>query len=143
MEEPDVRRCSIADTLAIAGERWSLLILREIAYGQKRFGQIAAHTGAPRDVLTVRLRSLEASGLIERQPYSKARSEYILTDAGAELAPVLWALKEWGDRRLHPNDEPLVLTHDCGQIFHPVTICAACRREAEVDAMRPLMERTT
>jgi len=92
------RQCSIADALNVVGEKWSLLVVRELFLGCRRFNDIAANTGAPRDILTVRLRRLEELGVIERQEYSERppRYEYQLTDAGKDLRPVIMALKQWG-----------------------------------------------
>ena len=110
------RVCSITDAMAIVGDRYSLLIVREIRYGNTRFQDIAAATGAPRDVLTARLRKLEAAGIIERRRYSDhpPRHEYLVTEAGNELHLVLHALKEWGDRHCNPGREPVVFSHVCG-----------------------------
>jgi DNA-binding HxlR family transcriptional regulator len=121
--------CSVADALSIVGDRYALLVAREIRYGHTRFQDIATSTGAPRDVLTARLRKLERTGVIERRLYSQRpqRYEYLLTDAGKELQPVLVALKEWGDRHCNPGAEPVIFGHACGADFHPVTVCAACR----------------
>ena len=108
--------CSITDALSLVGDRYSLLVVREIRYGRTRFTQIADGTGAPRDVLTARLRKLEAAGVIERRLYSERppRHEYLLTEAGNELHPILLALKEWGDRHCNPGAEPVVFRHTCG-----------------------------
>lgn len=128
--KPSPRVCSITDALSIVGDRYALLVIREMRYGYSRFQDIARNTGAPRDVLTARLRKLEESGLIERRQYSQRppRHEYLLTDAGRELQPVLLALKEWGDRHLNPGNEPIIFEHICGEDFHPVTVCGACRQ---------------
>ena len=123
------RVCSITDALSIVGDRYALLVARELRYGRTRFQDIAASTGAPRDVLTARLRKLELAGVIERRRYCEhpPRYEYLLTEAGKELQPILLALKEWGDRHCNPGAEPVVFQHTCGADFHPLTICAACR----------------
>ena len=121
--------CSITDALAIVGDRYALLVARELRYGLTRFQDIAASTGAPRDVLTARLRKLEGAGVIERRPYSEhpPRYEYLLTEAGEELHPVLLQLKEWGDRHLNPGAEPVIFRHACGAEFHAQTVCESCR----------------
>jgi DNA-binding HxlR family transcriptional regulator len=126
--KPTTRVCSITDALSIVGDRYALLVARELRYGLTRFQDIAAGTGAPRDVLTSRLRKLELAGVIERRPYSERppRYEYLLTEAGRELQPILLALKEWGDRHCNPGAEPIVFQHTCGADFHPLTVCAAC-----------------
>ena len=122
------RVCSVADALGIVGDRYSLLIVREIGYGFVRFNDLAAYTGAPRDVLTARLRRLEEVGVLERRPYSEhpPRFSYHLTEAGAALRPIVLALKEWGDTQLNAGAEPVVFEHSCGAEFHPRTVCAAC-----------------
>ncbi|MGF7237956.1 MAG: winged helix-turn-helix transcriptional regulator [Frankia sp.] len=124
---PQPRRCGIADALRVVGERWSLLAVREISLGVHRFSQIAVNTGAPRDILTARLRTLEGLGVVERRQYSERppRFEYRLTDAGRALMPVLHALRQWGDDWL--NDEPpMRFDHSCGDVFYPQTHCRAC-----------------
>jgi DNA-binding HxlR family transcriptional regulator len=127
--KPSRRICSITDALSIVGDRYALLVVRELRYGRNRFTDIAAGTGAPRDVLTSRLRKLEQAGLIERRPYSEhpPRYEYLLTERGKDLQPILLALKEWGDRHCNPGAEPVIFQHTCGATFHPVTVCATCR----------------
>ena len=94
------RDCPIADALEIVGDRWSLLVLREIRLGVRRFSDILSNTGAPRETLSARLRKLEEAGVIERRRYSEhpVRDEYVLTEAGKALTPVLRALHDWGAR---------------------------------------------
>ncbi|HEX4213156.1 MAG TPA: helix-turn-helix domain-containing protein [Candidatus Dormibacteraeota bacterium] len=120
------RPCSVASALEILGERWSLLVIRELFYGNHRFDAIARNTGAPRDVLTARLRSLEASGIVARVRYSERppRYEYVLTEAGRELEHVLRALVEWGDR--WAVDSPPVRFRHRDHPFHPAHVCDAC-----------------
>jgi DNA-binding HxlR family transcriptional regulator len=122
-----VRPCSVAAALEILGERWSLLTVREIGYGVHRFSQIAAYTGAARDMLADRLRKLEAAGIIERRPYSEhpPRYEYHLTEAGRELFPVMLALREWGDK--WAVDRPAVaVEHSCGHRLEVDHVCRHC-----------------
>ena len=97
-EELPGRPCSVAAALNLVGEKWALLAVREIAFGNKRFDAIARNTGAPRDRLAARLRALEAGGVVERRQYSEhpPRYEYELTEAGLELRSVLIALRSWG-----------------------------------------------
>src|SRR5215468_9228132 len=89
------RPCSVAAALNVVGEKWALLAIREISFGNKRFDQIARNTGAPRDRLAVRLRALEGAGIVVRRQYSDhpARYEYELTQAGRELREVLMAIR--------------------------------------------------
>jgi DNA-binding HxlR family transcriptional regulator len=125
------RPCSIASALHLIGERWSLLAVREIMLGNRRFDEIARNTGAPRDRVAARLKALQAAGVLERRQYQDrpARYEYFLTPAGQDLAPVAQALMVWGDRWAR-DDQPMVLEHDCGHDFDPVWVCRHCGREA-------------
>src|SRR5205814_4874760 len=94
------RVCSIARTLDIVGEKWALLALREVFLGNRRFDEMVRRTGAPRDTLAARLRSLVGAGILERRQYSEhpVRHEYRLTEAGRELYPVILTLMRWGDK---------------------------------------------
>jgi DNA-binding HxlR family transcriptional regulator len=133
------RPCSIAAALTLVGERWSLLVLRELSLGHHRFDALVRNTGAPRDVLTARLRSLEATGIIERRPYQERppRFEYHLTDAGRELSPVLHTLRAWGDRWAAPDGPPARFTHACGEPLDPVLTCRACGGEVTAASVTP------
>jgi DNA-binding HxlR family transcriptional regulator len=124
------RACSIADALEILGDRWSLLVVRECGYGVHRFNDIQRNTGASTDILASRLKRLEAAGILRREPYSlhPVRHGYFLTESGTELFPVLLALREWGERQLHPDTAPLnPVWHSCGAELHVETVCQACR----------------
>ncbi len=92
------RPCSIAAALQLVGEKWALLAIREIAFGNCRFDAITRNTGAPRDRLAARLRAMDAAGVVVRQQYSEhpPRFEYHLTEAGRDLGLVLQALRAWG-----------------------------------------------
>src|ERR1700712_1835500 len=102
------RVCSIADALDVVGDRWSLLILRELGFGVHRFNEIRANTGAPRETLTTRLRELEHAGVLNRRRYSEhpPRDEYVLTDSGRALGPVLRELRRWGRRHAAASMDP-------------------------------------
>lgn len=91
------RPCAIADALELIGERWALLIVREQFWGNHRFSAIQRATGAPRDILSARLKSLVDAGILERRRYSERppRDEYHLTARGRALSPVLMAIQEW------------------------------------------------
>jgi DNA-binding HxlR family transcriptional regulator len=95
-------RCSIARSLEVLGERWTLLIVREALWGRTRFSQFRDGLGVAPDILTDRLATLVEFGVMERRPYraagSREREEYVLTPAGEELRYVLGALNAWGDR---------------------------------------------
>src|SRR3954468_7704813 len=101
------RPCPIAAARGLVGERWALLVVREIAMGSTRFGDIVAGTGAPRDRVAARLKTLEAAGVIERTAYQERpeRFEYHLTRSGVDLVPVLDALLAWGaEHAVSPDD---------------------------------------
>lgn len=101
------RACPIAASLELVGERWSLLVVRELALGNRRFSGIVEKTGAPRDRVAARLKALEEAGVIRRSAYQSnpTRFEYHLTESGRGLIPVLDALTAWGlDHAVAPND---------------------------------------
>lgn len=121
------RPCSIAAALRIIGERWTLLAVRELNYGIHRFDQIAAYTGATRDILAERLRKLESAGVVERRLYSEhpPRHEYHLTAAGEALYPILLSLSDWGD--VWSGDEPVITQrHSCGHRLQVDHVCHHC-----------------
>ncbi|MCD9878408.1 winged helix-turn-helix transcriptional regulator [Streptomyces guryensis] len=125
----DPRPCSIADTLAVVGEKYSLLVVREVCLGNGRFDQLVRNIAAPRDVLAARLRRLVDAGILTKRAYSERpqRFEYRPTQAGLELEPVLMTLKEWGDRHLRNGvDLPMAVEHICGNELVPVVTCQAC-----------------
>lgn len=129
MPAKPARPCSIADTLALVGEKYSLLVLREVCLGNGRFDRLVRNTGAPRDVLATRLRRLVDAGVLTKRVYSERpqRFEYLPTRAGLELEPVLLTLMAWGDRHLRGDDErPMVVAHACGGELAPVVTCRAC-----------------
>lgn len=135
------RECSIARSLGVLGERWSLLVLRELVFGTHRFDGIARATGAPRDLLTRRLRTLEGAGLLERRRYSERppRDEYLLTERGRDAGEILLALMAYGDRNL-VDTPPVRWQHGLGDDQHeldPVLACRRCGRPADVDLHDP------
>jgi DNA-binding HxlR family transcriptional regulator len=131
------RPCSVAAALNLVGEKWALLAVREITFGNKRFDAIARNTGAPRDRLAARLRALEAAGVIERRPYSEhpPRYEYELTQSGQELRLVLQALRTWGDKWASA-EQPVSFSHTCGHEIDTAAICRHCGAEVDPDDIR-------
>src|SRR6478735_3776063 len=106
------RPCSVAAALDVVGDKWALLIVRELLFGNHRFTDIARNTAAPRDRLAARLRDLVDAGVIEKRQYQDApeRFEYHLTASGRALAPVLQSLLAWGDR-FAVDEPPMTLQH--------------------------------
>jgi DNA-binding HxlR family transcriptional regulator len=102
------RPCPIAASLELVGERWALLVVREVAMGAHRYGEIVAGTGAPRDRIAARLKALVEAGVLEKQRYQEhpERFEYHLTDSGRDLLPVLDALLGWGRQHAVAADDP-------------------------------------
>ncbi|MEU9831787.1 helix-turn-helix domain-containing protein [Streptosporangium sp. NPDC048047] len=126
--------CSIAQSLERVGEWWTLLIVRDIHLGLHRFDDIAENLGISRNLLTRRLETLVAGGIVERRAYQKRppRHEYHLTEAGLELVPVLMALMAWGDKWVTPAGGPPVrlVHHECGAEFTPRVCCSECGKPA-------------
>jgi len=139
------RVCSIARTLDIVGEKWALLAVREVFLGNRTFDEMVRRTGAPRDTLAARLRTLVGAGILERRRYSEhpARFEYHLTTAGRDLYPVIVTLMRWGDQYLAGDDgPPLVLQHRCGHQVQAEVVCQACGEPLEARDVRPLVPGT-
>jgi DNA-binding HxlR family transcriptional regulator len=121
--------CSIARTLEVVGDRWTLLIVRDALRGARRFEDFRVRLGVAHNVLSDRLARLTAAGVLERRLYQRRpdRHEYLLTAQGRELWPVVMSLLLWGDRYLAPDGPPLLTLHrDCGGRLTPQFTCADC-----------------
>ncbi|HEX5361030.1 MAG TPA: helix-turn-helix domain-containing protein, partial [Fluviicoccus sp.] len=118
--------CSIARSLAVLGDRWTLMVLRNCFLGIKRFDDFQTNLGVTRHVLAERLQRLVDAGVLKKVPYQQKpeRFEYRLTDKGRDLYPVLLALISWGDKWLDEGQgAPLEFVHQaCGHKFRPVTV---------------------
>jgi DNA-binding HxlR family transcriptional regulator len=127
----DTANCTIGAAVALIGEKWTFLVLREVFNGVRRFDDMRRRTGAPRQVLSDRLSRLVAQGVLRRVPYQesgqRARQEYRLTGKGLDLYPVLVALMEWGEAHAAgPAGPQVLLTHrDCGAPVGLQVTCAA------------------
>lgn len=132
--------CSIAQTLEVVGEWWTLMILRDAFQGVRRFDDFQQDLGIARNVLTQRLQRLVGEGILERRRYQTQpeRFEYRLTEKGIDLYPVLISLMRWGDRWAVGTDgPPLVLTHkSCGHEGLPAMACQGCGEEVGARDMR-------
>jgi DNA-binding HxlR family transcriptional regulator len=121
---------AVAQVLALVGERWALLVVREVSLGLRRFNELEAATGAPRAVLSDRLRRLTDAGVLTPRPYvipgSRARNEYVLTDAGYDLLPVLAAVSDWGERHLGAAGSPQDVVYRHGGCGGRVTARLVC-----------------
>ena len=133
--------CSIARSLAVVGDRWTLLILREAFSGVTRFDAFRSRLGVSRNVLAERLQRLVREQVLEMRPYQQGprRFAYELTDRGRDLYPVLLSLMAWGDRWLAgPEGPPVRLVHRCGAHVRPALDCAECGEPLRPDQVRAL-----
>ena len=121
----DDQVCSLARSLEVVGERWTMLILREVFVGVRRFDEIQEDLGIARNVLATRLQKL-----VERGVLTKDGREYRLTEKGLDLWPVLHSLMTWGDTHdVAPGGPPMLLTHKgCGGAVDAHRHCAECGR---------------
>jgi DNA-binding HxlR family transcriptional regulator len=123
-------QCTISRPAALLGERWTLLLLRQIFLGTRRFEDFQSAMDISRSVLTERLATLVDEGILRRVAYKDARTryEYRLTEKGLELWPVLMALRAWGNRWMAPEEGPSFDIHhrDCGGELEVKVDCADC-----------------
>jgi DNA-binding HxlR family transcriptional regulator len=124
------QRCSVAATLEVIGDPWTMLILRDAFKGVRRFEQWQAGLGVARNVLAARLKSLTAHGVMAKRPYCERpmRYEYVLTAKGKDLFPLLMVMLNWGDRHLYgEGQEPRAYTHlTCGHRLNAQVVCECC-----------------
>ena len=134
-------RCSVARSLEVLGEKWTLLVVREALYGATRFSDFQDRLGIARDVLAARLSTLVEFGVLERRAYRESgereRTEYVLTDAGRELHVVLAALIQWGDAHRPTGFGPAVEHRDrgTGDLLHVGFVTADGREVAQSDVL--------
>ena len=132
--------CSIAQTLELVGEWWTLLIIRDVFLGIRHFDDFVERLGISRNVLTDRLDKLVDAEILERRPYDtgRGRYDYVLTERGRALWPVLTALRQWGDEwLLGEGNEPIVLRHvTCGHLTHAVATCRECGEALDARTVR-------
>ena len=132
-------RCSLARGLEMIGDWWSPLIIRDLFLNVARFDELVEDLGISRNLLTRRLKSLVANGIIERTAYrhGPTRYSYHLTAAGRDLVPAILALTAWGDRWARPREgSPIWFVHGtCGHQFEPRVTCSACGEAIEAEAV--------
>ena len=127
--------CPVASTLEIIGERWTILILRDVFLGIRRFEDLQRSLGVARNILTARLERLVEHGILVKRPYQERplRNEYRLTEKGADLWPVLVSLVTWGDRYGISGERPMILQHrGCGGELDDRRRCTACGADVSV-----------
>lgn len=131
--------CSVAQCVEVVGDWWTMLILRDVFLGVRRFEEIQRRLGVSRNVLTQRLELLVDHEVLRRVQYQDrpVRHEYRLTDKGRDLWPVLDAMRRWGDTWAAPAGPPLELVHEtCGERTHAVSSCAACGEPVSASNVR-------
>ena len=123
-------RCSVARTLSVIGDRWTLLIVRDAFLGVRKFEQFQSDLGLTRHLLTDRLRKLVEHGVLDRVAYQEkpTRYEYRLTEKGIDLYPILLSIVRWGDNWMADKDGPpmLYVHRGCGHVAMPTLHCPDC-----------------
>jgi DNA-binding HxlR family transcriptional regulator len=135
--------CSIARSLELVGERWTLLVIREVFNGRRKFSEMQRSLGVARNVLTDRLQGLVDEGILERRPYSEKpeRYEYFLTEKGLDLWPLMISLMQWGDKwEPLPDGRPMIVVHkgECGGEIDDRRICTKCGKPLTVREVRAI-----
>jgi len=138
--ELEQEACSVARTVSVIGDRWTLLILRDCFLRVRRFEAFEQRLGITRHILADRLKKLVAAGVLAREAYQERprRYEYRLTEKGLGLHPVLMAIVHWGDTEMAgAAGPPMLYEHrECGHVFAPVTCCSACGEPVVARAVR-------
>lgn len=132
-------RCSVARSVAVIGDRWTLMILRDCFLGVRRFEGFQERLGISRTIIADRLKLLTDEGVLYRSQYQDrpARHEYRLTEKGLALHPIVMAIVHWGDRYYAGEEGPPLLHRHkaCGCDFHPVLTCSECGEPVDVRAV--------
>ena len=138
-EELAQEPCSVARSVAVIGDRWTLMILRDCFLGVRRFEAFQERLGISRTIIADRLKHLTQEGVLRRVAYQEhpTRYEYRLTDKGLDLHPVIMAVVHWGDRHYAGEaGPPLLHRHKtCGCDFHPVQTCSECGEPLDARAV--------
>ena len=128
--------CSIARAVDVIGQRWTPLIVRDLFAGMTKFEDIRRDLGIASNILAARLDELERNGVVDRRQYQStpARHEYVLTDKGRDLYPVIASLLAFGDKWLSVDGPPALIMHaDCGHVTSARTVCAECGGDLNAD----------
>jgi DNA-binding HxlR family transcriptional regulator len=121
--------CSLARSLQIVGEWWTLLVLRDVCFGWNRFEEIHDHLGIARNILSARLDTLVEHDMVVREQYQEhpARFAYVPTAKALDFVPALLAVVAWGDRWTATDGPPIVFTHrPCGHDTDATVVCSSC-----------------
>jgi DNA-binding HxlR family transcriptional regulator len=135
------QNCSVAKALEVVGERWTLLIVRELLRRPHRFAELERSLGIAKNVLTSRLDKLVELEIVEKTPYTDARdwNDYRLTRRGKDLFPVISALMAWGDRYLAPDGPPVIFEHECGHAAGHKLVCAYCGDDIALRSLKAVV----
>ncbi len=130
-DETNDTMCPVARSVDLVGDKWTILVMRELYMGATRFEEMQIQTAATPQMLTSRLKALEANGLVERRPYNEKplRYEYLLTDKGWDFYPVIYALRAWGEKWCKNPDEGLAVHfvhRACGHDVGVASVCPHC-----------------
>jgi len=121
--------CSVAQCLELVGEWWTMLVVRDAFMGVHRFDAFQERLGISRNILTQRLAKLVAAGILDKRAYqdNPPRYDYVLTEKGRDLWPLLTALRQWGDKHAAPHGPPVQVEHKgCGHVATLVLSCEHC-----------------
>ncbi|WP_406298807.1 helix-turn-helix transcriptional regulator [Embleya sp. NBC_00888] len=121
--------CALARTLELVGERWTLLIVRDAFYGVRRYSDFLAHLDIPRAVLSGRLQTLVEAGVLDKRRYQESppRDEYVLTERGVDLWPIIRTMARWGEKHVQNGVACRIFRHrGCGGTVDPNGVCAIC-----------------
>lgn len=143
-EEGIETMCPVARSVDVVGDKWTLLVLRELYMGATRFEEMQIQTEATPQMLAARLKALEADGMIERRPYNEKplRHEYHLTKKGWDFYPVIYALRAWGETWCKREDEELAVHfvhRACGHDVGLASVCPHCGVPVEREDLEATM----
>lgn len=132
------QNCSIARTLEVVGERWTLLIVRELLLKPRRFSDLERRLAVSKNILVTRLEKLAHSGIVATTSFDATRDWriYELTDKGRALFPILNAMIAWGDVHAAPAGAPAVVEHNCGHPAGHRLVCAACGEQVDASSVQ-------
>lgn len=141
-QDVDLLPCSLARTLSVVGDRWTLLILRNAFMRTRRFDDFHSQLGVTKHVLSDRLKKLVKEGVFEKHPYqeSPVRYEYRLTEKGLELYPIIMSMVAWGDKWMDGGKgAPMLYVHKrCNHQTEPRLVCSHCGDDIDPKEMMPM-----
>ena len=133
--------CSVSRTLAVVGDTWTMLIIRDAFLRVRRFDDFQKNLGISRHRLSQRLKKLVDHGVLRKEAYQANRYEYRLTDKGLELYPILISMAKWGDKWMDDGKGvPMLYKHNpCGHHYSPTLVCSECGEAIDPHEVTPEM----